>query len=226
MKDMTNYFNQSAPINSTAGFVPLPLELDITMKILTLAPQFYIRDKHGQQVGYIKQKLFRFKEAIDIFSNDQKTTLRYKIASDRVIDFSANYHFISMRDGMIGRTKQNGLKSLWRTEFEILDASNSKNEGTRFFIRLENPMAQLIEGILGMIPILGDILSLISGYFLNPTYTVTTIGGEEVATMKKLPALWEGKYQVRATQTLNERDSELIALSLITLILMQRASDG
>lgn len=44
--------------------------------------------------------------------------------------------------------------------------------------------------------------------------------------MKKLPALWEGKYQVRATQTLNERDSELIALSLITLILMQRASDG
>lgn len=226
MKDMTNYFNQSAQINGTAGFVPLPLELDITMKILALAPQFYIRDTYGQQVGYIKKKLFRFKEAIDIFSNDQKTTLRYKIASDRVIDFSANYHFISMRDGMIGRTKQNGLKSLWRTEFEILDASNSKNEGTRFFIRLENPLTQFIEGLLGMIPIVGDILNLVSGYFLNPTYSVTTIGGDEVATMKKLPALWEGKYQIRATQIVNERDSELIALSLLTLILMQRTRDG
>lgn len=226
MKDMTDYSNQSAQINSTAGFVPLPLELDITMKILALAPQFYIRDTHGQQVGYIKQKLFRFKEAIDIFSNDQKTTLRYKIASDRVIDFSGNYHFISMRDGMIGRTKQNGLKSLWRTEFEILDTSNFKNEGTRFFIRLENPLTQFIEGLLGMIPIVGDILNLVSGYFLNPTYSVTTIGGDEVATMKKLPALWDGKYEIRASQTVNERDGELIALSLLTLILMQRASDG
>lgn len=221
MKDMTNYFNQSAPINSTAGFVPLPLELDITMKILTLAPQFYIRDTHGQQVGYIKQKLFRFKEAIDIFSNDQKTTLRYKIASDRVIDFSANYHFISMRDGVIGRTKQHGLRSLWRTEFEILDQT-----GTRFFIRLNNPMLQFIEGLLSMIPLLGDILNMLSGYFLNPTYTVTTLSGDEVATMKKLPALWDGKYEIRASQTVNERDSELIALSLLTLILMQRASDG
>lgn len=221
MKDMTNYFNQSAPINSTAGFVPLPLELDITMKILTLAPQFYIRDTHGQQVGYIKQKLFRFKEAIDIFSNDQKTTLRYKIASDRVIDFSANYHFISMRDGVIGRTKQHGLRSLWRTEFEILDQT-----GTRFFIRLNNPMVQFIEGLLSMIPLLGDILNMLSGYFLNPTYTVTTLSGDEVATMKKLPALWDGKYEIRASQTVNERDSELIALSLLTLILMQRASDG
>ena len=221
MKDMTNYFNQSAPINSTAGFVPLPLELDITMKILTLAPQFYIRDTHGQQVGYIKQKLFRFKEAIDIFSNDQKTTLRYKIASDRVIDFSANYHFISMRDGVIGRTKQHGLRSLWRTEFEILDQT-----GTRFFIRLNNPMVQFIEGLLSMIPLLGDILNMLSGYFLNPTYTVTTLNGDEVATMKKLPAFWDGKYEIRASQTVNERDSELIALSLLTLILMQRASDG
>ena len=122
---------------------------------------------------------------------------------------------------MIGRTKQHGLRSLWRTEFEILDQT-----GTRFFIRLNNPMVQFIEGLLSMIPLLGDILNMLSGYFLNPTYTVTTLSGDEVATMKKLPALWDGKYEIRASQTVNERDSELIALSLLTLILMQRASDG
>lgn len=202
-------------------FKPLPLNLNVSMKIIALAPQFYLYDLRGKQVGFIKQKLFKFKEAIEVFSDDTKTNLRYKIFADRVIDFSANYHFSSTRDGLIGRTKQNGMRSLWRTEFEILD-----DTGTRFFIRLKNPMAQFIEGLLGMIPIIGDILNVVSSYFLNPTYVVTTIGGDEVATMKKLPALWEGKYEIRASQKVNERDSELIALSLLTLILMQRASDG
>ena len=163
----------------------------------------------------------KFKEAIEVYSDSHKTKLNYKISADRVIDFSANYHFVSMHDGVIGRTKQHGLRSLWRTEFEILDQT-----GTRFFIRLNNPMLQFIEGLLSMIPLLGDILNMLSGYFLNPTYTVTTLSGDEVATMKKLPALWDGKYEIRASQTVNERDGELIALSLLTLILMQRASDG
>lgn len=204
-----------------SGFKPLPLNINVNMKLIALAPQFYIYNLHGQEVGFIKQKLFKFKEAIELYSDSHKTTLRYKISADRVIDFSANYHFLSMRDGLIGRTKQHGIRSLWRTEFEILDAT-----GTRFFIRLQNPMAQFIEGLLSMIPLLGDILNMLSGYFLNPTYAVTTVGGDEVATMKKCPALWDGKYEIRASQKVNERDSELIALSLLTLILMQRASDG
>lgn len=214
---------QSSPyaITQDSGFTPLPLNLNVNMKVIALAPQFYIFDLDGQEVGFIKQKLFKFKEAIEVYSDSHKTKLNYKISADRVIDFSANYHFVSMHDGVIGRTKQHGLRSLWRTEFEILDQT-----GTRFFIRLNNPMLQFIEGLLSMIPLLGDILNMLSGYFLNPTYTVTTLSGDEVATMKKLPALWDGKYEIRASQTVNERDSELIALSLLTLILMQRASDG
>ena len=214
---------QSSPYAAAqdSGFTPLPLNLNVSMKLIALAPQFYIFDLDGQEVGFIKQKLFKFKEAIEVYSDSCKTKLNYKISADRVIDFSANYHFVSTRDGVIGRTKQHGLRSLWRTEFEILDQT-----GTRFFIRLNNPMVQFIEGLLSMIPLLGDILNMLSGYFLNPTYTVTTLNGDEVATMKKLPAFWDGKYEIRASQTVNERDSELIALSLLTLILMQRASDG
>ncbi|MFW2177534.1 MULTISPECIES: hypothetical protein [unclassified Moraxella] len=214
------YTAPTASLQET-GFQSLPLNLNVTMKLIALAPQFYLYDLQGKEVGFIKQKLFKLKEAIEVYSDSTKTNLRYKISADRVIDFSANYHFGSVRDGLIGRTKQHGMKSLWRTEFEILDDS-----GTRFFIRLQNPMAQFLEGLLGMIPVIGDILSMLSGYFLNPTYEVTTIGGDEVATMKKLPALWEGKYEIRASQKVNQRDSELIALSLLTLILMQRASDG
>lgn len=207
-------------------FNPLPLNLNVSMKLIALAPQFYIYDLKGKQVGFIKQKLFKFKEAIEVYSDDTKTNLRYKIAADRVIDFSANYHFSSVRDGLIGRTKQHGMKSLWRTEFEVLDDSRTENRGTRFFIRLQNPMAQVLEALLSMIPVVGDILNMVSGYFLNPTYIVSTVGGDEVATMKKLPALWEGKYEIRASQKVSERDGELIVLSLLTLILMQRASDG
>lgn len=122
---------------------------------------------------------------------------------------------------MIGRTKQHGLRSLWRTEFEVLDDS-----GTRFLIRLKNPIIQLLEFLINLMPVIGMVLNFLSGYFLNPTYIVSTVGGDEVAVMKKMPALWQGRYEIRALQKVSTRDGELIALSLLTLILMQKNSDG
>lgn len=88
--------NPYAPPTSTAqdnAFKPLPLNLNIKMKLLDLSPQFYLSDLHGRQVGFIRQKLFKLKEAIELYTDESKTTLRYKIDADRIMDFSANYHF-------------------------------------------------------------------------------------------------------------------------------------
>ncbi|MDO5652109.1 MAG: hypothetical protein Q4G13_08275 [Moraxella sp.] len=220
---MTNPYTPPATSSTTVQTAEtLPLELDITMKLIALAPQFYLHDKRGRQVGYIRQKLFKLKEAIEVFHDDSKERLSYSIKADRILDFGAAYSLISTHHGIIGHTKRHAIKSIWRTEFDIYDEHNQH----QYTIRLSNPLAQFIESLITMIPFIGDILNLVSGYFLNAGYTVTDLDDNEVAHMKKLPALFEGKYQIRAERKLSAQDQERIALSLLTVILIQRASDG
>ena len=146
----------------------------------------------------------------------------HTISADRILDLSAGYALTSMQYGKLGLTKRLGLKSLWRTEFHIFDNHNSHC----YSIRLANPFAQFIEGLLGLIPIMGDILNMVSGYFLNPTYHILDNEDNIVAIMKKMPAFFEGKYQIESQVALDETTQELLALSLLTLIIIQRTSDG
>lgn len=216
-------YNPYTPPNSTPSPIDyLPIELDIRMKLIALAPQFYLYDVHGNQAGYIRQKLFKFKEAIQVFNNDSKSVITHAINADRMLDFGASYQITSSSRGLIGHTKRDAISSLWRTKFEVFDTTQT----LRYTISLKNPLVQFIEGILSIIPIVGEVLNLISGYLLNPTYLIYDTDGEVVAEMKKLPAFFEGKYQIRKMVELSDADGELIALSLLTLLLIQRESDG
>lgn len=206
----------------TKEYPSIPLDLDISMKIIALAPQFYLYDKSGNQVGFIKQKLFKLKEVIQVFNNDSKTDITHTIGADRILDLSAGYTMTSTQYGVLGKTKRLGMKSLWRTEFHIYD----KDGNHTHTIQLANPFAQFIESIISLIPIVGDLLNLISGYFLNPTYHITDNDDNIVAIMKKRPALFEGKYEIESQTQLDTKTQELLALSLLTVIIIQRASDG
>ena len=43
----------------------------------------------GNLIGYVKQKMFKLKEDINIFADENQTQQRFNIKADRVIDFSA-----------------------------------------------------------------------------------------------------------------------------------------
>lgn len=220
---MNNLDNPYSPptANVEKSYPNIPLDLDISMKLIALAPQFYLYDTSGNQVGFIKQKLLKLKESIQVFNDDSKSEITHTIKADSILDLSAGYA-ISNQNGIIGKTQRLGIKSLWRTEFHIYD----KNNHHTHTIQLANPFVQFIEGIIGLIPIVGDILNLISGYFLNPTYHITDNEDNIVAIMKKRPALFEGKYEIRSEVALDSTIQELLALSLLTVIIIQRASDG
>lgn len=218
-----NMHNPYSPPNANLEkpYAKIPLDLDISMKMIALAPQFYLYDVNGNQVGFIKQKLLKLKESIQVFKDDSKTEITHTIKADSILDLSAGYA-ISNQSGVIGKTQRLGMKSLWRTEFHVYDKDNHHTHT----IQLANPIVQFVEGLIGLIPIVGDILNIISGYFLNPTYHILNADDTVVAVMKKRPALFEGKYEVRSEYELDDDTQELLALSLLTLIIIQRASDG
>ena len=52
---------------ATSSEETLHFPLTLRMKLMALAPQFYVSDKNNRPIAYIKQKLFKLKQAAGEF---------------------------------------------------------------------------------------------------------------------------------------------------------------
>ena len=161
--------------------------LNLSFKIIAVAPQISITDTNGQLLFYVKQKLFKLKEAITVFADQSQTEPVFHISADRVIDWSARYTFTDRNGMQLGAVKRQGMKSLWRARYDVLD-----QEHPAFTITEENPFAKVMDRLLGEVPIVG----VVSGYLFHPSYQVARPDGTVVLRLKKQPAFFEGKFVI------------------------------
>ena len=94
--------------------------LNFQFKVTSFANDFNIIDSKGESLAYVRQKMFKLKEAISVFSNENKTELIYKINADRIIDFNASYSFTNADEEVIGRIGRKGAKSILKAHYEDL----------------------------------------------------------------------------------------------------------
>lgn len=196
---------------STVGRVNYPLKL--RFKFFALAPQIYVQDAAGTEVCYVKQRLFRLREKVEVFTDSSRTKLLSTIQADRIIDFNSCYAF-HMADGTpLGSVRRRGLRSLWSAHYEILDESGN----VVFEIRELNPMVKFVDGLISGIPLVG----LLSGYFLHPRYAVLQ-NGAPVLHMTKEPSFIEGRFALEKSADLGPLDEMRIVLSLLMFVLLER----
>ena len=89
--------------------------------------KFWFKDMEGNIVAYCKQKAFRLKEDIVLFSDESCTTALLNIKARNVIDFAATYDIIDVESGQIlGSAKRKGWKSLVKDTWKLLDASGNQ----------------------------------------------------------------------------------------------------
>jgi uncharacterized protein YxjI len=188
--------------------------LELTFKIWTFAPKISVTDSQGNLVFFVKQKLFKLKEAITVHADEQQTKLLYSIKADRIIDFSARYNFSDSDGNHIGSVKRKGLKSLWRARYEIFDS-----EVSNFTLQEENPWVKVLDALFQEIPVVG----LFSGYFLNPKYHVSRTDGNVVMRLEKQPSFFSRKFTIKQVDQLSDREESQILLSLLMMILLERA---
>jgi len=191
----------------------LQFPLKMSFKLMAVAPQFLVKDARDQPVAYVKQKLFKLKEAISVFANEKQDQLRYEIKADRVIDFSALYHFTDPQGVALGGIKRRGMRSLWKAGFDVLE-----NGVTHFSINEKSVMTRFLDGLFSEIPLIG----LLSGYIFHPAYQVTRPDGTLVAELTKRPALFEGLFSAEQMAPINEREEQQLLLSLMTVLLLER----
>lgn len=188
--------------------------ISLSFKLLAIANQIYIRDGGGNLIGYLKQKLFKLKEDINIFADEAQTQHLFNIKADRVIDWSANYRFTDSRGAVIGSIKRQGMRSIWKANYDIFDAAG--NHAMK--INEENGWIKVADALFGQLPLIG----ILSGYVFNPTYLVSRLDGSPVARLKKIPAMFEGKFDLEPAGQMAPDEETRVLLSVLMMVLLER----
>lgn len=192
----------------------LQFPIQFKFNIGTLSNDFTATDRHGSIIGYTRQKMFKLKEDIEVFSDEGKTNVNYKIKADRWLDWSAAYAFEDANGQYIGKIARKGWASLWKAQYEIID----QNENQQYHIREEKGWVKVIDSLLGEIP----IVNFFTGYLFNPSYIVLDNRGKEIARLSKEPSFWGRKFTIDQLSKFDNDDDDRILLSLMMMILLER----
>lgn len=186
--------------------------LDMRFKIFGFAPQIFVNDAKGASVFYVRQKLFKLKEAVKVFKDNSQSDLQYEIKADRIIDFSAKYHFKDSEGREVGAVGRKGMKSLFRASYDIYDGDNKV-----MTLCEEAVWKRILERFLGGIPVVGFVVILL----INPSYILKSTDGEALFRLNKLPAFFQGKFSIdklKDSLTGDEETRALLAMLMLSLL--------
>jgi hypothetical protein len=149
--------------------MPERTEFTIRRKVFTLlGAKFHIYNAQGELIGFCKQKAFKLREDIRIYSDETMTDERLRIAARNVIDFSAAYDVVeSEHNARLGTLRRKGLKSLVRDEWQVLDEH-------------EQLIGLLQEDSTG----LALLRRFIAGWLLPQRFMLRTLEGEPLADFR------------------------------------------
>lgn len=188
--------------------------LNLTFKITTLSNDFLIQDAEGGKLAFVRQKLLKLKEEVNVFKDDTRTELIYKIKANKWLDFSASYMFYDAMDRDLGRIVRRGWKSIWKAHYEIYDEKDIQE----FLISEENPWVKVIDSFIGEIPIVG----MFTGYFFNPTYAISRPDGSIVAQLRKEKSFFGRRFTIQKTGNFDTAEENRIMLGIMMMILLER----
>ncbi len=189
--------------------------LSFRFKLLAFSPQIYVTDASGQEVLYVKQKLFRLREKVEVHTDHSRKQLLCTIEADRILDWSARYTFRDASGRELGAVGRRGMRSLWSAHYDVF-APNSREP--IFSIREENPIAKLLDSFLGDIPIVG----ILTAFLFHPKYVASRSNGTSVMRLTKQAAIFEGRFKLESLGEASEGETLAIILSYLMMNLLER----
>jgi hypothetical protein len=198
----TNLFNQNS------------YPIDFKFKVGTIQNDFTATDAMGNRLAYVKQKMFKLKEHVEVFEDNTQNNLKFDIRADRWLDFSACYTFYRKDSTPFGKLLRKGWKSLWKASYDIYDEKNNPD----LHIKEANPFAKVFDTLLSEIPILG----IFTGYVFNPEYHITRPDGTLVFKLKKQASFFGRKFKLTNEALVEPGEEERILVGLMMMLLLER----
>lgn len=188
--------------------------LQLRFKISTLANDFVAKDANDNTIAYVRQKMFKLKEEIQVFDTESKQNLLFTIKANKWLDFSAAYTFTNGQGTTLGQVLRKGWASLWKARYEIIDENNAQD----LLIEEHNGWVKVMDSLFGQLPILG----IFSGYLFNPKYNVKRPDGTLVVQLCKKPSFFGRRFEVVKYAEFESGEEQRTLLSLMMMILLER----
>ena len=95
-------------------------------QVLALTGTFRFYDPSGNVVLFSQQKMFKWREDIRVYADENKTQEVLTIKARQIMDFSAAYDVVDSATGQkVGAMRRKGFASLLRDEWEVLDVNDN-----------------------------------------------------------------------------------------------------
>lgn len=192
----------------------LSYPLQFKFKIGTLANDFIATDGNGNTLAFVRQKMFKLKEEVIVFSDESRSKENFRIKADKWLDFNTVYNFTSANNHNLGKITRKGWASLWKAKYELYDEKDQQD----LIIEEENPFTKVMDSLLEGIPILG----MFSGYFFHPTYSIKRPDGTIVARISKVKSFWGRKFKIDNLAPFETGEEIRILLGTMMMLLLER----
>jgi hypothetical protein len=170
-------------------------------QVFALTGKLRFYNPQGVLVLFSEQKMFKLREDIRIFADEQKTQEVLAIKARQVIDFSAAYDVMdSTTNQKVGTLRRKGMKSILRDEWDVLDAN-------------EQVVGSLFEDNMG----LALLRRFVLGSLLPQNYDLT-FNAERVADLKQRFNLLRYEMDLDFSMDSAQRLDRRVGLAAATLL--------
>jgi uncharacterized protein YxjI len=140
----------------------------IRRQAIALTGKFRFYDPAGRLVMFSEQKMFKLREDIRVYADENKSQEVLSVKARQIMDFSAAYDVVdTAMNQKVGALRRRGLQSILRDEWEVLDAN-------------DNVIGKLFEDSVG----LALLRRLLLGSLLPQNYDIA-FGETRVADLKQ-----------------------------------------
>lgn len=169
-------------------------------QVFALAGKFRFYDQSGKLLLFSQQKMFKLREDIRVYADEEKTQEVLMIKARQIMDFSAAFDVVDSATGQkVGALRRKGLASILRDEWEILDVG-------------DNVIGRLFEDSMGLALLRRFLTGLI------PQNYDITIGTERVADLKQAFNPFAYQLTVDFSMDLNQRLDHRVGIAAAILL--------
>ncbi len=137
-------------------------------QVFALTGKFRIYDPSGNLVMFSEQKMFKLREDIRVYADENKSQEVLSIKARQIIDFSAAYDVVDTAyNQKVGTLRRKGWSSMLRDEWQVLNANDEQ-------------IGVLFEDSMG----LALLRRFLLGSWLPQNYDIT-LGETRVADLKQ-----------------------------------------
>ncbi|WP_019587921.1 hypothetical protein [Deinococcus apachensis] len=196
-----------------------PLTLEFRLSLQT---ELRVTDANGQLVAVVKEKLLSIRDEVRVYADEARRVQTHSIRAQGLMAGALDWRarrLIRRADGSeVGGLQAQGLRTLWGASYELLGPDGR----LEFTIRDDHPWLGVIEGVIGAVPFIGDLIAAGFDYFVNPTYTVTDAAGQPAFRVRKRRSVFSRRFVIEELRPVRPEEAELVVLGLVQLVLRER----